>query len=139
MIDHDTPTTDAPKMDVAALTAKYIELRDLKAQMKAQADAAAAPVQEALEIIESALLKQMQETGTTALKTTAGTAFISERTSATVADWDAFLGFVRKNDLWNLLNHAANKTGVQEFAAQNNDLPPGVNWRVEKTVNVRRS
>lgn len=126
-----------PKIDL--LVGKYVELRDLKAQMKAEFDAAIAPVQEGLDKIEALLLKTMAEQGSNAIKTTAGTAFIAEKTSVTMADWDAFIGFVREKELWNLLNHAANKTGVQDYAAANEDLPPGVNLRTERAVNIRRA
>lgn len=131
--------SDTPGVKTDALIEKYIELRDLKAQMKTEYENKLAPVQEALDKIEAHLLKTMETTGCNALKTGAGTAFIAERTSVTMADWDGFIAFVRKNELWNLLNHAANKTGVQEYAAANEDLPPGVNFRTERTVNIRRA
>lgn len=118
---------------------KYVALRDLKAQMKAAYEARVAPVQEALDKAEAVMLQQMQTIGVSSVKTDGGTAYISQRTSATVADWDSVLPFVREKDLWHLLEKRVNKTAVDEYVAQNGDLPPGVNYRTEITVGVRRA
>lgn len=117
----------------------YVALRDKKAQMKAEYEASVAPIQQALDRAEAELLRAMQEQGTTALKTPFGTAYQSKRTSATVADWDQLLSYVQQNSLWTMLERRVNKTAVDEFVEANNDLPPGVNYRTELTVGVRRS
>lgn len=118
---------------------KYIALRDKKAQLKAAYDAQVAGIDEMLQRCEAFLLTRMQEQGVESYKTTAGTAYVQTRTSATVADWDSFLGFVRDNSAWNMLERRVSKTAVDEFRAANDDLPPGVNYRAERVVNVRRN
>lgn len=118
---------------------KYIELRDLKARMKAEYESRVAPVQEALDKAEGHMLQLMQQQGVTSVKTEAGTAYQSQRTSATVADWDAILPFVREHELWHLIDKRVSKTAVDEYVAQHGDLPPGVNYRTEITIGVRRS
>ena len=118
---------------------KYIELRDLKAQMKAEYENRVAPIQAALDKAEAHLLGQMQTLGVSSVKTGAGTAYTSQRTSATVADWDSVLPFVREGGLWHLLEKRVNKTAVDEYVAQHGGLPPGVNYRTEITVGVRRA
>lgn len=139
MPDIDQETTPAPAFDIDAILGKYIELRDLKATMKAEYDAAVAPVQEAMDRVERILLSHMQQNNSTGIKTSAGTAYIKEVTGITVADWDSFLAFVKDRQMWNMLNHAANKTGVQEFLADQGELPPGLNMRVERSVGIRRA
>lgn len=138
MSDIDTPTAP-PALDIEAVIGKYVELRDLKAQMKAEFDEKVAPVQTALDTVERVLLAHMQANGSTGVKTKAGTAYVKETTSVTVADWDSFFEFVRSNNAWVMLNKAANKTAVQEYAADRGDLPPGLNFRVEQTVGIRRA
>lgn len=118
---------------------KYIELRDLKARMKAEYEARVAPVQEALDKAEGHMLHLMQQQGVTSVKTEAGTAYQSQRTAATVADWDAILPFVREHELWHLIDKRVSKTAIDEYVAQHGDLPPGVNYRTEITIGVRRS
>lgn len=117
----------------------YIALRERKAQLKAKYEADVAPIQEMLDKAEAHLLAEMQKQGVTAFRTDVGTAYSQERTSATVADWDGLLEFVKDKDLWQMLERRVSKTAVDEYVAQNKDLPPGVNYRREVVVNVRRS
>lgn len=117
----------------------YIELRDRKAQMEAAHKAALAPINQAMLEAEMHLLTEMDKLGTEAFKTPAGTAYKSTRTSATVADWDSFIDFVRNHALWNMLERRVSKSAVDEYAEEKNDLPPGVNYRREVTVNIRRN
>ncbi len=135
-MDTDTPTKVAP---VDALVDSYVKLRDVKAKLKAEYDLQVGPVEQAMDKIEARLLTTLDSQGVEAFKTASGTAFKTTKTTCGVADWDAFFQFVRANGYWNMLNHAANKTAVDEYRQAHNDLPPGVNWRVERCVQVRRT
>lgn len=126
-------------MKLDELVGKYIELRDRKAVFKAEYDQKVSKLDQALEKIEAILLKTFDDTGMESVRTDAGTAYKSVRTSTSVADRDIFLGFVRDNDAWELLETRAAKKAVEEYVAANEELPPGVNMRSEVTVNVRRT
>jgi hypothetical protein len=120
--------------------AKYIELRDRKAQLKAEYEAKVAPVQEAMDKAEAFILQKMEETGVTSFKTDAGTAYATIRTSASLADWDLFREFLaQQEDPFVFLDRRVNKTAIEEYTKDKQDLPPGFNWRVERTVGFRRS
>lgn len=121
------------------LVEKYIRLRDAKAQLKAEYTQKAAKLDDILDRIEAVLLQQFSEFGMESVRTKAGTAYKSTRVSATVADWDSVLAFIKKNDLWQMLEHRVSKQAVEQFKEVNGDLPPGVNWREEVVVNIRRS
>lgn len=121
------------------LIEKYLQLRDKKKVFKEEYDAKVAALDEAMSRIENFMLAEMQKSGLKNLPTGAGTAYMSTRTAATVADWDALLGFVRQNDLWTMLEKRVNKTAVDEYVAANDDLPPGVNLTQAVVVNIRRS
>lgn len=124
---------------VNALVEKYIELRDHKAKLSAAFKEKTAKLDAVLAKIEGALLQQFNELGMESVRTKSGTAYKSTRASATVADWDHVLDFIQQNDLWNMLEHRVNKTAVEQFKEEHGDLPPGVNWREEVVVNIRRS
>ena len=126
-------------MKINELVDKYVKLRDAKAAKKKEYDTELAKYDTAMEKIEAILLKHFEETGADSVKTEQGTAYRSSRTSATVADWDSFLGHVRHHDAWEMLEHRVNKKAVEEYKAANEDLPPGVNWKEEVVVNIRRS
>lgn len=117
----------------------YIQLRDRKAKLKADYDAAVAPIDELMAKAEARIREEFQSTGIKSAKTANGTAYLQERTSATAADWDMTLQFIRDNDAWHMLERRVNKTAVDEYFAQTKELPPGVNYRRELVVNVRRS
>lgn len=121
------------------LVEKYVALRDKKAAMSTSYKEQVAVLDKALTSIEVALLSQFDALGVESVRTKAGTAYKTTRASATVADWDAVLDFVMKNDLWNMLERRVSKQAVEQYKDENGDLPPGVNWREELVVNIRRS
>lgn len=118
---------------------RYVKLRDRKKDLKDEFDKKAEAIDEALKKLENYLLRTLNESGAESVRTTAGTAYINVKTSATVADRDQFMQYVRENDAWVLLDVKANKTAVQEFRDANQDIPPGVNWTEMRAVGVRRS
>lgn len=126
-------------MKLSEAVSLYIKLRDQKAQLKVQFDEQVAPLQEKMDKLEAKLLEAFQSTGVDSVKTEFGTAYTSVRTTASVADRDAFMAFIKANGEWSLLEVRAAKTAVEQYRAANDDLPPGINIREERVVNVRRS
>lgn len=132
-----TKTKTAPTVNEMVET--YIALRDARDAKRAAQKAEMAPYEKALSDIEAKLLDQFSKLGVESMRTDAGTAFKSTRTSATVADWDVLLRFIVRQDMWNMLERRVSKEAVTQFREAHDDLPPGVNWREEVTINVRRS
>ena len=122
-----------------AIIEKYIKLRDGKAQLVQKHKEKIQGIDSVLARIEAALLEEFREMGVQSVKTDAGTAYVQLRTSAGVADWDAVLAYIKENEDWGMLERRVNKSAVESFREEKNDLPPGVNWREEQVVNVRRS
>lgn len=118
---------------------RYVKLRDRKKDLKTEFDKKTEAIDAAMEKLENFLLKTMSEQGVDSVKTGAGTAYISVKSSATVGDRDAFIQYIRDNDAWALLDVKANKTAVQEYRTEQDNLPPGVNWSEMRAVNIRRS
>ena len=121
------------------LVEKYIELRDTKSKMSSDYKAKVAVLDKVLDKIEAELLSQFGDLGMESVRTKSGTAYKSTRTSATVADWDYTLDFIRKHELWNMLERRVSKQAVEQYKEEHDDLPPGINWREEITINVRRA
>lgn len=141
------------------LTALYLKLRGAKKDLEEQAKAKTRPINEALEALESHFLDKMNEMGVDSLKNEAGTPYRSERVSITVADNAAFVDFVLTRALealpvkpearetikrvilesgqLSLIEARASKSAVEAFMQEAGELPPGLNHRVEATVNVR--
>lgn len=126
-------------MTTAEIVEKYVALRDRKAEMEKAHKAKKAQIDAALVKIENFLLKRMDAAGEESIRTTAGTAFKSTKVFTGVADWDSVLEFVRENDRFDMLTKAVSKDAVVAYREANDDIPPGVNWREEVTISVRRA
>lgn len=117
----------------------YIQLRDKKAELKAEYEAKVADIDEKLNKLEAKLLQVFNETGMDSVRTEFGTAYVTTRNSVSVVDRDAFLSFVRETGGFSLLEVRPSRSAVPEFAAANGEPPPGVTIRTERVVNIRRS
>jgi hypothetical protein len=125
--------------NMEGLVERYIKMRDTKDRLKKAYAKKIAPLEEAMETIEALLLKSFDEMGVESAKCGSGTAYKSRRISATVADWDAVLTHIIKKKSWGMLEKRVSKDAVAAYKDEYGDLPPGVNWREELTVNIRRS
>jgi phage host-nuclease inhibitor protein Gam len=127
-------------MKLSEAVSLYIQLRDKKAEMKADFDASIAPLNDKMDKLEAKLLDVFNKTGMDSVKTENGTAYTAVRTTASIADREAFMDYVKANEEWSLLEARASKTAVEQFRDSNNgELPPGINIRSERVVNIRRS
>ena len=143
--------TDIKTMPVAELVKAYIDIRDKKAQLKAELTKQMQPYDTALYQIETEMLDRMQQTGVDSMKTSAGTAYRTTKTSVSVADKAAFLEFIvdkvvdalrnKENAFpcFDMLDLKANKTAVEGYLSEKDELPPGVNMRREEAVGFRRA
>jgi phage host-nuclease inhibitor protein Gam len=127
-------------MKLSEAVTLYIQLRDKKAEMKSAFEASVAPITEKMDKLEAKLLDVFNKTGMDSVKTEHGTAYTAVRTTASVADREAFMEFVKANEEWSLIEVRAAKTAIEQFRDNNdNELPPGINIRSERVVNIRRS
>ncbi len=125
--------------DIGDLVAKYVALRDKKAEIEKAQKEQLARFKAVMDKIEALILDHFNETGVESARTPAGTAFKSIKSSVRVDDRDAFMAFVRDTDGWAFLEAKANKSTVDEYLKVNEALPPGVSLSRVATVNIRRS
>lgn len=144
--------TPGGSVKIETLVQQYVQLRDKKAEISAKMKGKIGKIEQVMEQIEGMLLKTFEETGQESARTEFGTAYKSPQTSCTMADWESFLDYVRTNELWHLIEHRASKVAVEQFKVaketenaerdpeeREDVLPPGLNWREETVINVRRS
>ncbi len=130
------PPAAEPK--AAEVVERYIALRDKKAEIKAEYDGKIEAIDNALKRCEAFILQFLDATGGESIRTAAGTAYVSTRTSATSDDWDSTLKFIIENEQWAMLEKRVAKGYVEAYKEAHNDLPPGVSWRAERVVGFRR-
>ena len=128
-------------MKLDELVANYIKLRDKKSLLKKQYDEKVAKVDAVMDRMEAIILKTFQDSGIDSARTDAGTAYISTRTSATVASREELFQWIQEDfdERSIFLENRVSKVAVEQYKAANDDLPPGVNFRSEVTVGVRRA
>lgn len=129
----------APTLD--DVVERYISLRDKKAELKGDYERKVAAVEQAMDRIEAFFMKHLDTSGSESVRTKAGTFFKQERNSATAADWDSVSAWVQEDPetRWAILEKRVSKGFVEAYRTEHNDIPPGINWRTEYVVNVRRS
>jgi len=128
-------------MTLSDLVAAYITIRDRRATRKRAFLVEDEADKGRQEKIEAVFLMKFKELGIDSIKASngTGTAYKAVQTSATVADRSVFLEHVLANQAFELLDVRANKTSVAEYKeVDEGAIPPGLNWREEQTVNVRR-
>lgn len=117
----------------------YISLRDEKEQLSKELKERLKPIDEKMSKIEAKVLQAFDKLGTDSVKTNAGTAYVSRKTSVTTADKESFLKYIKENEEWGLLDVRPLKASIEQYREANDDIPPGLNWREEITVNFRRA
>jgi hypothetical protein len=127
------------ELEDVSLLRIFIGLRDKRSQRKADYDADDAGDKDKQNRIETEFLRRFNERGIDNVSSREfGTAYRSTRSSATVADWEAVLDHVIRQDAWELLERRVSKGAIQQYRDVHDDLPPGVNWSEAQVVNFRR-
>ena len=129
----------ANDMDDATLVKLFIALRDRRARRKADFQLDDVDDKEKQEKIEIEFLRRFNKRGIDNVSARGiGTAYRSVRASAKVADWDSLLEFIQKEGAWEMLERRVSKVAVEQFKAETNDLPHGVDWGETQVINFRR-
>jgi hypothetical protein len=124
---------------VEGVIEKFVEVREKRAVLKRAYEAEDFILKEAAEKLEGWLLKKMNEDKVEAFKTASGTAYISQETRASCADWPSFWQFCADNALVSLLEKRVSIGAIKEYEDSNGELPPFINKTVERVVRVRKS
>lgn len=127
---------DAKTLD--RLIAQYVELRDTKTKLTAEAKEQVGALDDKMGKLEVDILQQLNAMGVESVRTKEGTAYKKTTRSTTVGSWDDFLPWVKETDSWHMLNRAANKTAVLEYLDEQEELPPGINLFSKIEVSINR-
>jgi len=121
------------------LVARYVELRDTRDEIKARIESELEPYETAMGAIAIELDRRMIEDGSTAIKTTAGTASRVITQTVACADWVAFDRWVVANNRPDVFSRKLNTGPFKEMLEAGASLPPGVRMEQAARVQVRRA
>jgi type I site-specific restriction endonuclease len=133
-----TAILETMKLSAGQATDMFIKLRDEKKKRDDLHKESMKKIVQAMERLEAGLIEHLNASGANSVASDAGTAYLSEHTSATVKDKEAFMQFVKDTQQWDALDIKANKTFVKEYMEDNEEVPPGVSYSSVKTVGVQR-
>lgn len=133
------PANESVPATVDKRVEQYIKTRDaIQAANKAHEESIK-PLTDLQNLLTGWLQTFMEQAGADNIKTAHGTCYNSIRYTASLADPDAFMTFVKKTGNFDLLDRKANVTACRDYVDTNNQPPPGVNLSAIKTVGVRRA
>lgn len=133
------PETPAVNSTVEKRVKQYVEIRDALKEMDAKHDEAKKPLVELQNLLTGWMQNFLEQAGADSVKTPEGTCYSTTRFTASLADPEAFMAFVKTTSNYDLLDRKANVTAVKDYVSENGTLPPGVNLSSIKTVGVRRA
>lgn len=122
------------------VVAHMIQLRDEMKEIEREAEARVAALKAQYAKGEAFLLAQLNAMGEGAsMKLSTGTVFTTQKLLANVADKGAFANFIRETGEVELLQMRVSTTVLKDYMEQHDQqLPPGLNTTIERTINIRR-
>lgn len=118
---------------------QYIQVRDEIQKRNKAHDEAMKPLVDLQNMLTGWMQDFLEQSGADSIKTAHGTCYTSTRYSASLADPEAFMRYVKENNHWDLLDRKANVTACKEYVAEHGAAPAGVNMSAIKTIGVRRA
>lgn len=131
-----TNTVAGGEVPIEKLTRVYIKMRNKKSELyheslKLEAD---------MEKIKLAILEHMKLLGAESIRTEAGLAYRTVRTTYSTSDWESMHKFILEHGVPDLLEKRIQQTNMKAFLEENPDvLPPGLNANMEYSVTIKRS
>ena len=119
------------------VAAKFLETRRAIEALELETKKKLAPMKEALALMEAWFTAKAQAEGLDNIKTPHGTVYWSTHHSATVANPELFMAYVKEHDAFQLLENRVSKTATKEFVASTGAPPPGVNYAAVRAMNFR--
>lgn len=118
---------------------QYVACRDAIKAANDEHERAIKPLVDLQNMLTGWMQTFLEQSGADSVKTKSGTCYSTTRYSASLADAEAFMKFVKSTDNFDLLDRKANVTACRDYCTENGTLPPGVNLSSIKTVGVRRA
>ncbi len=127
-------------VDMNAVVAHYLTLRDTKTKMDAEHKARVAEIDAQMKNAESYFLHYLNTTGQSGSKFDAASLVVKTKTQTNLKDKAAFSEFIKATGQIELMQMRVSSTAVSEYMEQNNNqLPPGVEVTQVRAVEIRRA
>jgi hypothetical protein len=127
-------------ISIDTLCAVYVKMRSKKQEIQKEADARVAEIEAQMSNISAAIKDRLVEAGGQSIKTSHGTAYLTQKTRYYPTDWSGFSEWVIKNNAVDLLEKRISQANMTQWLKECPTNPPvGVHGDTEVTVVVRKS
>ncbi len=134
------PVTEQPVQSAMARTLElYVQLRDQKAAIRAEADNQIAAIDNKLEAIEMKLNDVMKAQGVDSIKAGGRTAYVTVTMKPRVDDWPGFEAFVLEQGDLSWLHRRPSEGVFKAYVEEHKACPPGTTAVTAREVRVRNS
>lgn len=124
--------------DMEKKVAQFVTIRDIIKGIEDKCKDEVADWKRSLEKLRGELQAFMTENNLENLRTGAGTCYTSSKTTASLADPQAFMDYVIEHKAFDLIERRAKADAVKDFVKEHKSLPPGCNLNTIETLNVTR-
>jgi len=129
---------DKPHIDMDLRAGQFVKLRDMKAEIEERHKDELAPIKQAMDDLKELMKKGLDALAAESVKTSSGTVSFTTKSSAAIADMDAFWTYVVTTGQFELLDRRANVTAVRDHIVNQKNPVPGVNYTEYRDIGVRR-
>lgn len=128
-----------PAIPVDKLVRAYIKIRDARAKLKEDYEAADAKLVEDMKTVSDSILELCKATGADSIRTPYGTASRTVKRRFWTNDWESMYKFIKDHDAFGLLEQRVHQTNMKAWLEENPEaLPPGLNSESSYSISVRR-
>ena len=139
MMNENTESVE-PIANIDKLVEVYIKIRDARDEVRREAEAKEADLNEQLELISQQILEVCKQTGADSIKTSHGTAMRGVKSRYWTNDWEKFYEFMSEQKEFGLLEKRIHQTNMKQFLEENPDMhPAGLNVERTYAITVRTS
>ena len=136
-----------PKKQLSDLTFNQLaKIRGELTMQIAEAEEAVKALKAKREKLDVEVMLRFNEGGLTSVKTEYGSLHTITRTSASCADKDAYMDWIKNTGNWDFLEVRPAKAMIEtymdevdESTGKKHGLPPGINWSAKLTVGMRKA
>jgi len=122
------------------LTARFIRIRDKRAELAKEFKSYDDGLKESLEEVKQQMLDHLNTEGIDSVKTEEGTFFRVKKTKYWTSDWEAMHAHIKAHDLFGFFEKRLNQGAVKEYLEDNPDtVLPGLKTDTEYALTVRKS
>lgn len=131
---------ERPKLKLSDLTFDQLaSARNKLGDQIKSADLVVETLKAKREKIDKEFLRRFAEQGLTNVKTRSGTPYIITRESYSVADKDAFMGWVKETGAFDFLETRVAKEMAATYKEEHGDIPPGVSYSARLAIGLKKS